>query len=355
MRSARSTGAHLEVTREEAAVAIEPAFRLEEGEKEQSRQPEQRDLSPIRCPRSCRRTFGQMCDHTIECAIEATGERIPAQHLHPSSVRHDVVAITRRGRQRAERLGIARHDVPAIDGERCDTRACAVGSPRRQGERRSRALDRDQEPEEMRSPGRQAWGSRGDPFAQRRTARPFQQQDSQRARSGDDARAGRVAKSQRDAGVIVDRERCARASDRACERRECSSVAAAVSRSAAVCSESTRHGRATARRDPHRPNARWLENGTPRPPIRARPGRFHSEVEAEVLPEIWTPQREKRFPCSRTSRPSRTSRQSRTRLFPRPPRRPRLPSRPRIFLVDLAPSTPRASLARSRAGNVTEE
>ena len=72
----------------------------------------------------------------------------------------------------------------------------------------------------MRSPRRQAWGSRGDPFAQRRTRRPFQQQDSQRARSGDDARAGRVAKSQRYAGVIVNRQRCARASDGACERRE---------------------------------------------------------------------------------------------------------------------------------------
>jgi hypothetical protein len=141
--------ARLELTREEPPVTIEPPLGLEEGEKEQPRQPEQGDLAPIRRASARRGPVGEACHHPLERSIEAPCERVSPEDFHPACVRHHVVAVGGGG-EGAQRFGVAGNDAATIHGECRDARPRPVGRPRRERQRGAASLAGDDEPEEVR-------------------------------------------------------------------------------------------------------------------------------------------------------------------------------------------------------------
>ncbi|MEJ7812242.1 MAG: hypothetical protein WKG32_17655, partial [Gemmatimonadaceae bacterium] len=214
----------VEAALEEAAVAIEPALRLEEGEKEQPRYVEESQLAPLGIRRLTAREARHFADHAFQGAVEAAGQRLAAKHLEPACVHEHVVAARRCG-ERAQRLRITRHDVAAVYHERGDARPRRGSGPRGEHELGRAALHRQHDPEQVRCAGAEPRRECAHLLARLRAGWQLYQERAQRADpSAHERRRGRrgapgVAlaggvETERRAGGGVEWERRAIAPDR---------------------------------------------------------------------------------------------------------------------------------------------
>jgi hypothetical protein len=145
-------GALLELSLEKGAVFVEPAFRLEEGEKKQSRRVEQRDLAAHARGRSRRRRRNRM-DGALESAIKPYAQRLASENLDPARVRDDV-AIAAGSVERSKCFSVAVDDAPSIDEQGRDAWRPAVAIPCTECNDVRRRLQQDNHPQHV-------WRARG--------------------------------------------------------------------------------------------------------------------------------------------------------------------------------------------------
>jgi hypothetical protein len=127
---------------EEVPVAVQPSLGLQEGEEEEARDVEERQLSSLALGRVALRRRGQVDDHALEGPVEAAGEGLAPEHVEPPGVREHVVDATRRG-ERPQRLRVAVDEATPVDEQRDDSRSLRLGRPR--GDRQLVAAARDGE------------------------------------------------------------------------------------------------------------------------------------------------------------------------------------------------------------------
>ena len=192
----RSAGESLHLVPQEGAVAIEPAFGLDECEKEQPRRGEQGDRAAIAGIGASLGGARERLHGGFEFTIEAPRERIPAEGLAPAQV-HEcrgvmraTVAEIRRRRQRRKGLRVRLPQLMPFHHQRgqCIARGGVRGGDQQFS---ARAVHRDDDPMQRGRASRHRACGRGDAVAQGGAGLPLEQQRPQGIAPRRDARVAR--------------------------------------------------------------------------------------------------------------------------------------------------------------------
>src|SRR6185437_4537025 len=185
-KTAAARHALFELSKQERAIAVQPSLRLEKGEKEKPRGGEEGELAALIVTSGGTRA----CDsrnRLLERAIEARRERFAAEDLDQPRV-DDEVALTGRGGEPTQCLGVAVDHASTIDDQRGDARRAAFTRPSGKGDASGRRLDGENEPEGVGRSRRKPRGELGQEGGERGVALDDEMKRTERTRTGRDAR-----------------------------------------------------------------------------------------------------------------------------------------------------------------------
>ena len=190
MKAASCAHASVKGVGEKGAVAVEPSLGLEEAEEEQARAVEQSEVTSF-LTRAAIEGTGERFDARLECAVEATSERLAAENLDPALMREHIRVGTRigGGHKGRERFGVAVDDVVALRHEGGETWRSAVGAPRSDRHRARYRLSGEDDPEDVRRVLRESMRGASHLVRERFTSVELEEECAQRPWSLGDVRA----------------------------------------------------------------------------------------------------------------------------------------------------------------------
>jgi len=211
--------ASVEVSHEKPAIAVEPSLGFEKREEHESRGVEQRCLVAFH-PWSDRRRVSERRYRALQRLIEARGERVASQDLHPSHVREHV-AFAGRDRESAQRFGVAVDRPTAIHDDGRDAWWPSLIRPSSDDDFTMRALRRDEHPERVSRARGEAAGVPREDFADRGVVSHREEKRAKGAAAGRHARLDDgIVEPQCALGLFVEWRGIAVATDRTRDRRD---------------------------------------------------------------------------------------------------------------------------------------
>ena len=177
----------IEASSEKGAIVIEPSLGFEKGEKDEAGHIQQRDLGTV-VGAAIERRARHVADDALERPIKAPRERLTSENLDPPRVR-EYILVAARGRERAQRLGVAVNQSPTVGDERGDARTRALATPRGDGNVMATCrMSRQHEPQNVWRSGRELRRDAWNEVAQRCVGRDFDQERAKAATAARDTR-----------------------------------------------------------------------------------------------------------------------------------------------------------------------
>lgn len=219
LEAAAGLHAAVELPCEKSVIGVQPAFRLDECEKEEPRHVQERQFTHgLRV----RGITGQRdaLDAIVKQAVEAARQRLAPEDFDPPRVREQVAVARCRG-ERSQRLGIAVNHAQAITDERPHARRRRGAIPHHYRDRAGFALRGHDEPQHVRGSAGEARGCALQQRANTGSGRHLDEQCAQRARPAANSRLENIrVQRERGAQARVNGRGLGCASDEPRDRRQ---------------------------------------------------------------------------------------------------------------------------------------